>query len=182
MNQKIMASAAYLHNVQLPQIKTLILAQDFPHKCKFPHPVPMSLSCCTSILQVAFVAVLESQPPAKARIIKFDRIDLNDGEHYDNTSGAFKCPVKGTYIFSVVMTSRLRSGSGFCAVHLYNTARHLRKIVMKEDPQLAPGVDSGVYIETCNQGESIYVSMEDCSTRPMKLGQTRFFGVLLHAG
>ncbi|XP_060553349.1 complement C1q-like protein 4 [Ruditapes philippinarum] len=40
---------------------------------------------------------------ASGTVIKFDQVDLNLGNAYNNISGYFTAPYKGTYIFSMVL-------------------------------------------------------------------------------
>ncbi|KAK3605488.1 hypothetical protein CHS0354_001477 [Potamilus streckersoni] len=51
--------------------------------------------------KVAFTAMFSSAPIqlTAGRSLLFDRVDYNEGNAYDTTSGIMTCPITGTYLF-----------------------------------------------------------------------------------
>lgn len=55
----------------------------------------------------AFMAVMTAGYiwPVKGEVIRFDSVQVNVGGHYNGDTFKFRCPVAGTYVFSVSIFS-----------------------------------------------------------------------------
>ncbi|KAL3886537.1 hypothetical protein ACJMK2_026522 [Sinanodonta woodiana] len=63
--------------------------------------------------KAAFTAMFTSIPVSitLGRSLQFDRVDYNEGNAYDKTTGIFTCPVSGTYLFFTNILSMFHGGA-----------------------------------------------------------------------
>ena len=128
-------------------------------------------------LKVSFEATLTSTPTTNR--IKFDQVRLNDGGHYDGTTGEFTCPVSGIYFFSMLMASPLSAGP--CKAQLKQNSDVLTESWLRENPVETHGTISGNRITRCGPGDAVFVEVTDCSDlTSIHPGLTKFSGVLLN--
>ncbi|XP_073763682.1 uncharacterized protein emilin2b isoform X2 [Danio rerio] len=110
---------------------------------------------------VSFSAGLTLVPfPEKIGIIRFNKVLLNDGRHYDPNTGVFTAPVDGRYLLSAVLTAE--EGEGIEAF-LSVSNRNIQKLFSAES-------------DDCECGGSVAVSL------PLHLKRGQRVGLVLTAG
>lgn len=110
---------------------------------------------------VSFSAGLTLVPfPEKIGIIRFNKVLLNDGRHYDPNTGVFTAPVDGRYLLSAVLTAETGEGiEAFLSV----SNRNIQKLFSAES-------------DDCECGASVSVSL------PLHLKRGQRAGLVLTAG
>lgn len=88
-----------------------------------------------------------------SKILKFQRVELNNGSSYSGLTGKFTCKVSGVYHFSVVLS---RKRAVFGNVHAYlSVAGHLKLTLFGQIQGAYPLSASGTF--HLNQNDEVYV-------------------------
>ena len=104
---------------------------------------------------VAFTASATiSQSFASSSVVKFDKVQINYGNHYDPTVSTFLCPVTGLYLVSVKVDEKDDAGltlevlvAGSRVIYLWDHANR-NSVYMSV---------SGSAVVECQQGSKIWV-------------------------
>ena len=134
-------------------------------------------SVCRKPANVAFMAQLSASiTPVKGRTVAFDRVETNEGNAYNSTSGVFTAPRNGTYNFNVIASSPPATG-----------LHHLHLFIMKNQVQVGyvflddndkywirRTTDVTVHLE---KGDEVYVKVDNHDF----MGSTMIGGCCFHS-
>ena len=101
-----------------------------------------------------------SLTPVSGQTVTFDKVETNEGNAYNSTSGVFTAPRNGTYNFNVIASSPPVAGLNQLHLYIMRNREQVGYVFLDDNDQYFLRRSTDITIHVI-QGDEVYVKFQD---------------------